>query len=316
MTAPPFVPARHPELAGARTRSAPVNTGWLTGPLAAVTASFAGIDDAAAAEARAALCLADPGWTEKLLTPMIDALRADPWFEPPFKVSRDRLRTGVVLLDCPAVAISATVTRAAELNRLPEPATVILPGRLTLTRYVRGGGARMRRWRAEPAGTGFSAATAAPAREIAPRILEDGALIRQDGRTGGHLLTGAERDIVALTATIKPGADPLMREYAIADGAFVRAACADEAASRIEMLLTFLRVSERGDAGALFESTSHHPAFHLRWAAMREWLMLDARAARDRLAEMHATDPNAEVRSAAGTTLAPLEQRLSQPCPA
>lgn len=316
MTAPLFVPARHPALAGARRRSAPINADWLAGPVATLAAHFAGIDNAAALEARAAACLGHPHWVEQLLVPMIDALRADPWYEPPFKVSRDRLRTGVVLLDCPAVTISATVTSAAELNQLPPPATVILPGRVTLTRYVRGGKARMRRWRAESADAAFSAATAEPAQEIATLVLEDGALIRQDGRTSGHLLGYAECDIVALIATIKAGANPLVREYAIADGAFVRAACADDTASRTEMLLTFLRVSARADAGSLFDSASRHPAFHLRWAAMREWLMLDAYAARSRLDEMRSHDPNIEVRKAAGTTLAALDQRLNTPCPA
>lgn len=312
----PFAPAAHPRLAGARTRSAPVNAAWIAGPVAAAAAGFADIADAGEIEARAAAFLADPHQVEALLAPMIAALRNDSWFEPPFKVSRDRLRTGAVLLDCPAISLSATVTRAAELNRLPLPATVVLSGRVTLTRYVRGGRANMRRWRAEPAGAGFSAATAAPAREIAPRILEDGALVRHDGRTDGYLLIAADSDIVAVTATIKPGADPLVLEYAIADGAFARAACADDAASRIEMLLTVLRVSGRSDAGAQFEAASRHPAFHLRWAAMREWLMLDARTARNRLDEMRSDDPNPEIRAAAAATLAVLDRRLDEPCPA
>lgn len=314
MRAPPFVPARHSELAGARERSASINSEWLSGPIAAVAALFAGLDNVEEIERRAAAWLADPRQVDMLLQPLIDALGADPWFEPPFKINRDRLRTGVALLDCPAIALSITITSASELNRLPLPATVIIPGRVTLTRYVRAGKARMRRWRAEPAGPDFSAAEAAPACELSPRILDDGALIRQDGRTCSHLFVRAESDIVGLTATIKPSAAPLMREYAIADGAFVRAACADDAASRIEMLLTFLRVSGRADTSAIFNSASHHPAFHLRWSAMREWLMLDAQVARNRLAEICVHDPNAEVRAAAAATLPLLDRRLEQRC--
>lgn len=314
MRAPPFVPAQHLELAGARKRSAPVNSQWLTGPIATVAARFAGIGDAEEIERRAAAWLTNLHELEALLRPLIDALDADPWFEPPFKISRDRLRTGAVLLDCPAVALSVTVTCATALNRLPPPPTVVMPGRLAITRYVRGGKAQVRRWHADPAGPDFSAAHAASARELAPSILEDDALIRQDGRTCGHFFVQADSDIVALTATIKPSTAPLIREYAIADGAFVRAACADEAASRIEMLLTFLRVSGRTDTSPVFDSASRHPAFHLRWSAMREWLMLDARTARDRLAEISACDPNAEVRAAAAATLPLLDSRLEQPC--
>ena len=77
-----------------------------------------------------------------------------------------------------------------------------------------------------------------------------------------------------------------------------------------------LEAHQRGarDAAEAFESASRHPAFHLRWAAMREWLMLDARAARRRLAEMGASDPNAEIRAAARATLPALDRRLGQPC--
>ena len=165
---------------------------------------FAGIDDIEEIERRAATWLGDLCQVEALVRPLIDALGADPWFEPPFKVSRDRLRTGIALLDCPAVALSVTIICATELNRLALPATIVMPGRVTLTRYVRAGKARMRRWQTEPAGPNFSAASAASARERSSHLLKDGALIREDGRTCGHLFVWAESDIVALTATIKP----------------------------------------------------------------------------------------------------------------
>ncbi|WP_423606100.1 hypothetical protein [Sphingomonas sp. MS122] len=311
-----FEPSRHPALIGARARSAPVNAAWL-GDTGRLTASrFAGLRDPELIAGQAATLLADPLWVETLLAPLIAAFRDDPWFEPPFRTSRDRLRTGIVLLDSEVVSIAATVISADALRQLPVPATVVVPGRVTLTRYVRGGEARMRRWRVEHAGPDFSAAAEPPAVESAPLLLGDGDVVRQDGRCCGHLIVDASSDIVALIATIKPGAAPLMREYAVADGSFVRAASADEAASRIEMLLAFLRVSGRVDAATAFEQASHHPAFHLRWAAMREWLMLDGRTARRRLAEMGASDLNAEVRAAARATLPALDQRLARSCPA
>lgn len=308
-----FEPWRYPALADARIRSAPVNAAWLgkAGRLAA--SRFAGLRDPERIAGQAEALLADAEWVEEMLAPLLGALRNDPWFEPPFKTSRDQLRTGIVLLDCEAMTLAATITFADALGRLAAPATVVVPGRATRTRYVRGGNARMRRWRAAPAGPGFSAAAEPSATEIEPLFLGDGAVVRQDER-GGYLIADADTDIVALTVTIKAGAAPLMREYAIADGRFVRAASADDAASRIEMLLTFLRVSGRADAADTFKAASHHPAFHLRWAAMREWLMLDASAARRRLAEMGDGDPNAEIRAAACATLAALDRRLALPC--
>ncbi len=311
-----FVVAAHPDLEGSRQRSTPVNAAWLSGPQRAVVTRFAGLTCPNAVEAVARSLLNDADWIEDLLAALIDALHRDPWFEPPFKVSRDSLRTGIVLLDCDAVSIAATVTSAAVLNRLTPPASVVMPGRITLIRYIRGGNAWMRRWRADIAPADFRAADAAPCREHEPRILTDGMLIRQDGRSDGHLIVQAEHDIVAVTATIKPGASPLMREYAVADGRFMRAASADDTASRIEMLLTFLRVSGRADAAESFEAASRHPAFHVRWAAMREWLMLDARTAHPHLVRMRNSDPNAEIRGAAAATLHILDRRLAQPCPA
>mgnify|MGYP003575721295 CR=1 FL=1 len=311
-----FAPAEHPALADARTRSTPVNAAWLDGPAREVAARFAGMSDLLEIENQAAALLSATGWVREFLVPLAGALRADPWFEPPFKVSRDQLRTGAVLVDCPAVTIAATVTSAAVLNRLPAPRTIVVPSRITVTRYVRGGNAMMRRWCTATAGAEFSAAAAPPVRETSARVLSDGDLFRQDGRSDTHLMVRAQSDIVALTATIKPGASPLMREYAIADGSFVRAASSDDMASRIEMLLTFLRVSGRTDAGDVFDQASRHPAFHLRWASMREWLMLDAAGARERLARMCGDDPNAEIRVAAGATLAALDRRLGRPCPA
>jgi hypothetical protein len=310
-------PAQFPEaLTGARHRSRPVNATWHAGPCRALAAQFDGLTDPEALAARAEALLSGEHWVSTLLAPLIDALAADMWFEPGLRTSHDALRTGAVLLESEAVSIAATVTRSATLNAAATPTTLVIPGRLTLTRYVRGGDARMRRWRTDPATPDFTAAAAPPCVERTPLTLHDGMVLRHDGRTDGHLIVAADRDIVALAITIKPGAAPLMREYAVADGSFVRAACADEAASRMEMLLTFLRAAGRSDAAPRFDTATRHPAFHLRWAAMREWLMLDARSARPRLAELARGDANQEVRTAATATLAALDRHLEPPCPA
>ncbi len=36
------------------------------------------------------------------LAPQLEALRGDAFHEPPFRVTRDRARTAMVLFDCPA----------------------------------------------------------------------------------------------------------------------------------------------------------------------------------------------------------------------
>lgn len=245
-----------------------------------------------------------------LIAPLVAALAADPFFEPPFRVTRDAVRTGAVLVDTPHVSIGATLFGAA----LPVPSTILFPGYVTVTRYLKAGGATLRRWEADPLTPDFSAATAAPCRAASSIALADGAVHRCDGRTQAQSLSDASGPILLIVATIRAGAAPLIREHRIADGALVRVASADEAASRTDMLLGFLRRSGRADAAPRFDAATRDAAFHTRWTAMREWLGLDARAALPRLADMAANDPHPEVRAAAGSTLAMVEARLA--CPA
>lgn len=295
-----FVPA----MSDARGRSASANAAFADAVRDQIAALFYGLTDADAVLEQARALLADSGWIARLIAPLVDALRADPWFDPALRITRDAMRTAVVLADLPAVSLTASVTSAAALARLDPPATLVLSGRRALTLYVRGGHAQVRRWRL---------AETEPRRcvEIGHQTLCDGDLIEQDGRREGRLIVAATGDVVAVTATAKSGADPLLHEFAIADGRLIRSATADDRSSRAELLLALLRASGRTDSADSFDAMTRDPAFHLRWAAMREWLMLDARAARPRLAEMAATDPDPGVQAAAAQTLDRLDARLA-----
>ncbi len=261
------------------------------------------LDSAEPAADRAERLFADAGWARALLAPLVEALAGDPFFEPPLRANRDAAATGVAIFDCPAVSIAANVTSAVALRRLPPSASIVFSGLVTVTRYEKAGGASLRRWWAAPVAADFSAAGCLPCTPLAAVTLADGEVRRADGRVEAQLFDSASSDMVAFTATIRAGADPLMREHRVADGALVRIASADRGASRTEMLLAFLRHAGRADAGPRFAEASRDAAFHTRWAAMREWLALDARAALPRLAEMAAGDANAEVRNAATRTL-------------
>jgi hypothetical protein len=238
---------------------------------------------------------AESGWAGALLAPLVAALAADPFFEPPFRFNRDGMSTGAVIFECPAASIIASVGNAAAMRDRPPPPAIVFSGFTTVTRYEKAGGATLRRWRSDP----FAA--------LAPLPLGDGDVHRNDGRVQAQWVEAPRTDMVQLVATIRAGAAPLMREHTIADGALLRTASADEGASRTEMLLAFLRHAGRADAAPSFADASRDPAFHTRWAAMREWLALDARAALPRLAEMAGGDPDAEVRSAAAHTLPRVE---------
>jgi hypothetical protein len=295
-----FVPA----MSDARGRSASANAAFADAVRDQIAAQFYGLADADAVLEQARALLADSGWIAGLIAPLVDALRADPWFDPALRITRDAMRTAVVLADLPAVSLTASVTSAAALARIDPPETVVLSGRRALTLYVRGGQAQVRRWR-------LADTESRRCVEIERQTLCDGDLIEQDGRREGRLIVAATSDVVAVTATAKSGTDPLLHEFAIADGRLIRSATADDRSSRAELLLGLLRASGRSDAADSFDAMTRDPAFHLRWAAMREWLMLDARAARPRLAEMAAADPYPGVQAAAAQTLDRLDARLA-----
>lgn len=278
------------------------------------SAPYRGLEDLfaeVAIERAISTLLSDHGWVGELIAPLIAALAEDPWFEPPFRVARDGLRIGTVLFEDTDVSIAATVLSADALAAVSPPQSVVVPGRVTVTRYVRSGGARLRLWEAEAMRADFSAATAKPCVALPDLRPADGEIVRIDGRTQGHILADATGDVVTLSATLRAPTIPYAREYAIDSGALVRVATNDDRASRTQMLLAYLRLAGRRGSEACFAAATRDPAFFLRWAAMREWLASDAGAALPRLREMAADDPNDEVRAAALATLAMIEQRLA-----
>lgn len=264
------------------------------------------------------MLLADDGWISGLIDPLSECLAVDPLFQPPFRVNRDGLRIGAVLFDHPFVSISATILSADLLAAQPPAQTVVVPGRLSVVRYWRAGGATLRLWRAERAGPDFSTIGAPPCRPIAPIPLRDGMIVRIDGRTDAQLIDAPVSDIVSITATIRADAAPFMREYAINGGALRCVAALDDRGSRAQMLFALLRHAGRSDAADSLAAATHDPAFFVRWAAMREWLAIDALGALPRLRDM-AADPNAEVRAAAAEMAARVDavlQTRTVPCPA
>lgn len=263
----------------------------------------------ALADAAAAL-LGDDRWIAALFDPLVTALAGDPWFQPPFRVSRDGLRIGAVLIDHPLVSVSASILSADMLATLSPPATIVVPGRLSIVRFWRGGGARLRLWRTEPADADFSAANAGPCRLAEVFPVRSGDVRRIDGRVTAQLIDRATADVVTITATIRAGAAPFMREYALPDGRLVRIAALDDRASRMQMLCALLREAGYSGAGGPLEQASHDPAPFVRWAAMREWLALDAAATLPRLREM-AADPNAEVALAAAQMIPRVEAQMA-----
>lgn len=203
---------------------------------------------------------------------------------------RDGAGTGVVLAETEAARLSAHVARPGA-----SPATeVVVPGRIAITRYHRADGLRIDRWRAGPCPDAPVAAALPPARRLDTLTPMPGAVLVHDGRVEGIVRRSTGR-VVTLTLLLHRDAARHARAYATADGRLIGLSTNDPAASRTAMLLALLRADGRRDAAACFEAATRGEAFDLRWAAMREWLALDAPAAMPRLAAMAAGDPHPEV---------------------
>lgn len=256
--------------------------------------------DLALATRRARALLAREDWVADLLAPIARRVADDPAYEPPMKVARSGGRVAAVLFDGPAARITASV--AVPQPDAPVPATAIASGHVSVTRYVRAGGARLLRWRAGEAG---------PAQAMRKRSPQDGEVVVHDGRRVAQVALAGAAPTVTIAVQLRAEAAPLMREYAVADGRLLRSATTDDGAARTAMLLTLLRVSGRRDAGDQFAAATLSADRHHRWQAMREWLALDAAAALPRLAEMARRDAVPEVRAAAAVMRDRVEQRMS-----
>lgn len=276
-------------------------------PATAFAAAGPGAD---ALAATAVAMFARTEWLDALFDPLIAELATDPWFAPPLRVSRDALRAGAILFEDARVAIALSRVAADRLAALPPPASAIFSGRMTVTRYLRAGGARLRRWSAPPVPAILQSHRMGQARPLPDLDLIDGLTLQVDGRHEATALTGATGDVVMLTATVRVDADPVTREYDANTGEFLRMATNDEGAARAQVLLSLLRAGRAADAEGCFDRATRDAAFFLRWSAMREWLVHDPGAACGRLHEM-TCDPHPDVRAAAAATLAALIRKAA-----
>ncbi|KQM61811.1 MULTISPECIES: hypothetical protein [unclassified Sphingomonas] len=296
-------------IAAARTRSLAAARDWSDdAAVRAVTARFADVTTLAEGEAAARALVEDAGWVGALLAPWIARLRDDPLSEPPFRSQRDTLRTGMVLAETPVASLTMAAIDPLAPAARTMPDTIVVGGRVSWTRYLRGGDARLWRWRADRIDDHWHGGIAASARPLAVQPLTDGAVVRLDGRSDAMLLVDPSAPIVSITITLRPGAAPFMREYDRVGGALVRVATLDDGAARSTMLLTLLRELGQADA-EVFDALSRDPAFFVRWDAMHEWLASDARAALPRLRTM-TDDPHPDVRAAAQAMLPLVEARM------
>jgi hypothetical protein len=242
-----------------------------------------------------------------MMAQFIAASRADPFFRPPLHAMSSEIHTGLLLFHHPDLAIALGVSGVdglAAKKAGPRGATSIgFSGVITLFRYLKAGGATLSFWEAQPITDGFIASQAGKCRLTGRRRIEDGEEILIDGRSQSFVIEHAEADMIYLQAIVRPEAAPLAAEYDSKTLAFVGAASSDEESSRVQMMVSMLRVMAREDALPLIVEALDSPHFYTRWHVMRELLAMDAAAALPPLRRMAAHDPHPEVRAAARQTL-------------
>jgi len=242
------------------------------------------------------------------LAPLIEAVRANPFVRPPLRNGSSAIHRGLLLFDRPRLNIfvsvaSAEAVAAKRLSRTGG-ASIVFPGTLSLYKFIKAGGAILSLWEAPEIAAGFTAGASGQCRRVEQRRLRDGEIFVLDGRRESFVVDHAASDMVYLQATTPLGAAPLTVEYDCDSHEFVGASSTDEASSRAQMMLNLLRVMDRRDAAPVFEAMIASPHFYTRWAAMRDFLALDAELALPHLRKMAEADDHPEVREAALQTLA------------
>lgn len=255
--------------------------------------------------------LADEFWVDALIDGLAGALRADPYFEPPFQHISSDIHSGLVVFEDRHVSIAAGVTRADQLaaKKLAKrgPSSIAFSGQMMLFKFLKAGGARLSFWECPAIGGSFSAATAGRCVRTGEREIEDGEVVIVDGRRESFVIEHAAANLVILQASVKPGRAPLAVEYDSESGAYVGCSAAHDSASRIQMISSLLGKLDCAAAFPAIADYLDHDNFFVRWHVMKELLVLDASRSLPLLKRMAARDSHAEVRRAARATLDRLE---------
>ena len=261
--------------------------------------------EAVAAAARA--LYADDGWVDAVIAGLAEAMRADPFFEPPFRAMGSDIHGGLVIFEDAHLSVAAGVTHVADLAAKKTgkrgATSVGFSGRVSVLKFVKAGGARISLWEAPPITAAFSAATAGACRRTGEIRLADGDILTIDGRRQGYVIEQARASLLVLQAEISVDAAPLSVEYDSKSLAYVGCSATRDGASRVQMISTLLRKLGGEAAFPAIAAMLDHPDFFVRWHVMRELLGIDVEAALPQLKRMAARDPHGDVRRAARAVL-------------
>lgn len=289
---------------------------WNEGPvhrrIAGTMAALPERSGAAAADAARTL-FSDHQWVDALLGQLADAMRKDPFLEPPFRPINSDIHSGLIVYEDEHLSIAAGVTNVARLAARKAArrgrTSIAFSGQVDVLKFVRAGGARLGFWEAPFIREDFTAATAGRCRRTGSRAIGDGEVLVVDGRFQSFIIERARSNLVVLQATVKHDCAPLAVEYDSETREYVGCSAADDSASRIQMIATLLRRLGSAEAFPAIAGFLDHRDFFVRWHVMRELLGLDAGAALPHLKRMAARDPHPETRRAARLVLDRIDAR-------
>lgn len=274
---------------------------------------LAAADDAGAVEAAIVRLFEAPDWLAEAVVRAIRAARRDPYAGPPWRAIAGAFHRAALLFDTPRAAVALGVVGldalAAYKRERRGEGSVNFAGRRVLLKFLETGDAHFAFWRAPRAGEAFVRGAAGRCQAVGTRRIAEGELLRLDTGETSWTIAHARAPIVFLHGEVRLGGAPVAREYDARSGRLIGLSSGEDAASRAQLLLTYLRQAGRRDAAPLFAAHVREAPFFVRWHAMREWLALDAEGALPALREMAAGDPHPEVRAAAAATWARLAAR-------
>lgn len=292
---------------------------WNEGPIHQRFATALEVLAAPSAEALAdtvAALFADDGWVDALIGGLAAKLRADPFFDPPFRVVNSDVHSGLLVFEDERLSIGASVSArddlAAKKNARRGATSIGFTGRISVIKFLKSGGARLAFWEAPPITAAFSAAAAGRCTPAGTRQPADGEILVVDGRHQSFVIEHARANLVLLQAEISLDRAPLSVEYDSASRSYVGCSAGSDDASRIQMITTLLRKLDCDAAVPTMAALLDHPDFFVRWHVMKEMLGLDAAASLPHLRRMAARDPHPEPRRAARAVLDRLDAPRSR----
>lgn len=241
-----------------------------------------------------------------LIRDFIAVAAENPFFRPHFLMLSSDVATGVLLYGDSSTTVSLGVTNvddlAAKKGGPRGPSSIAFTGLATAYHFIRGGDATLSFWEAPEIGQLHEAGDM-KCRPTGRRRIADGETFEIDGRRQSFVIEHATSDLVYLQAEVQLDRAPMTAEYDSRTLELVGSASTDEASSRVQMMVSLLRLMDRRDAAPHIARMIGRSPFYARWYLMRELLALDAGAAKPVLDAMASADPHPEVRAAALQTL-------------